>query len=48
MKISENISDSDNETWSRIAFRSMTSLNKVGFEYELEFPNENEKYYLNN
>lgn len=46
-KIPENISDSHKETWSRIAFRFMTSLNKAGIEYKPEFPNENGKYYLN-
>jgi len=46
-KIPENISDTDKETWNRIAFRFMTSLNKAGIEYKPEFPNENGKYYLN-
>lgn len=46
-KIPENISDSDKETWSRIAFRFMTALNKSGIQYEPEFPNENGKYYMN-
>jgi hypothetical protein len=46
-KIPENISDSDKETWNRIAFRFMTSLNKAGIEYKPEFPNENGNYYLN-
>ena len=46
-RIPENISDSDKETWNRIAFRFMTSLNKAGIEYKPEFPNEDGKYYLN-
>ena len=45
-KIPANISDSDRETWGRIAFRFMAALHKSEIEYEPTFPEEGEKYLL--
>lgn len=43
-KIPAGVPEKVSDSWSRIAFRAMSALHKLGIEYVPAFPDANEKY----
>lgn len=43
-RLPENLTETERETWARIAFRGMTALHKKGIDYSPEFPENDRKY----